>query len=77
MLNGFSNDLAGEKLGVVDATPNHHKTLYFFLLTYRGYYSAPHVRLDPDADAVETLYRIHDRVAKQEPYLKRPQTIFE
>ncbi|WP_265108332.1 hypothetical protein [Halosolutus halophilus] len=77
MLNDFSDDLAGAELGVVDATPKHHRTLYFFLVTCRGYHSAPHVHFEPDAEAVDTLYRIYERVTEQDVYLKRPETIFE
>lgn len=77
MLNDFSDDLAGDSLGVIDATPKHHKTLYFFLTSCRAYRSAVHVRFDPDEDAIDTLYRVYERVVDQEMYLKRPQTVLE
>lgn len=77
LLTDFSDDLAGRELGVVDATPAHHRTLYLFLTTSRGYYTAPHLRFDPDEDAVETLYRVYERVVEQDPYLKRPETVLE
>lgn len=77
MLNDFSDDLAGEPLGVVDTTPKHHKTLYFFLTTCRAYRSAPHLQFEPDEGSIDTLYRIYERVIGQEMYLKRPQTVLE
>ncbi|TYL39010.1 hypothetical protein CV102_06870 [Natronococcus pandeyae] len=77
MLNDFSDDLAGDSLGVVDATPKHHKTLYFFLTSCRAYHSAPHIQFQPDRDAVDTLYDVYERVVDQEMYLKRPQTVLE
>ncbi|WIV67704.1 hypothetical protein [Natrialbaceae archaeon AArc-T1-2] len=77
LLNDFSDDLAGREIGVVDATPAHHRTLYAFLTTSRGYYATPHVRFDPDEDAVEVLYRVYERVVEQDPYLKRPETVLE
>ncbi|MFC4543237.1 hypothetical protein ACFO5R_15005 [Halosolutus amylolyticus] len=76
-LNDFSDDLGGAEIGVADATPNHYKALYFFLVTCRGYNSAPHVRFEPDVEAIDTLYRLYDRVSKQDMYLKRPETVFE
>ncbi|WP_049924160.1 hypothetical protein [Halopiger djelfimassiliensis] len=77
LLNDFSDDLGGRTLGVVDATPTHHRTLYFFLLSCRGYYNAPHIRFDPDEGAVETLYEIYERVTEQDVYLKNPASVFE
>ncbi len=77
MLNEFSDDLAGDEFGVVDATPAHHKTLYFFLTSCRGYYAAPHIQFEPAPEAVDTLYQIYDRVVDQEMYLKRPETVLE
>ena len=77
LLNDFSDDLGGRSMGVVDATPAHHRTLYFFLLSCRGYHDAPHVRFDPDPAAVETLYDVYQRVTQQEVYLKRPSSVLE
>lgn len=77
LLTDFSDDLGGRSIGVVDATPKHHRTLYFFLTNCRGYHLAPYVRFSPDEEAIETLYRVYERVVEQEPYLKRPETIFE
>ncbi|NKE36396.1 hypothetical protein GWG54_11305 [Natronococcus sp. JC468] len=77
MLNDFSDDLAGESVGVVDATPTHHKTLYFFLTSCRAYRSAMHIQFAPDEAAIDTLYEIYERVVDQEMYLKRPQTVLE
>jgi hypothetical protein len=77
MLNDFSEDLSGESLGVVDATPAHHRTLYFFLTSCKAYHVAPHVRFDPPAAAVETLYDVYERVTEQAFYLKRPKSVLE
>ncbi|WP_181686598.1 hypothetical protein [Halorhabdus salina] len=77
MLNDFSEDLGGADMGVVDATPKHHQTLYFFLVSAKGYHMAPHIQFDPDPTAVETLYRIYERVTDQDYYLKRPSTVLE
>jgi hypothetical protein len=77
MLNDFSDDLAGESIGVVDATPAHHRTLYFFLGGCRAYHVAPHVGFDPPVPAVETLAAVFERVREQEYYLKRPGTVLE
>jgi hypothetical protein len=77
MLNDFSDDIGGESVGVVDATPKHHKTLYFFLTTCRAYHTAPHIRFQPDEAAIDILYEIYERVVDQEMYLKRPQTVLE
>ncbi len=77
LLNDFSDDLGGRDLGVVDATPKHHQTLYFFLTSCKGYHLAPHIRFDPDESAVETLYDVYERVTEQEFYLKRPETVLE
>lgn len=77
LLNDFSDDLGGDALGVVDATPAHLRTLYFFLTTCQAYHTAPHIRFQPDADAVATLADVYERVADQEVYLKRPQSVLE
>lgn len=77
LLNDFSDDLGGRSLGVIDATPKHHRTLYFFLTSCKGYHFAPHIRFDPDEEAIETLYQVYDRVTEQEAYLKRPETVLE
>jgi hypothetical protein len=77
LLNDFSDDLGGDSMGVVDATPKHHQTLYFFLTSCKAYHTAPHIRFDPDPDAIETLYAVYKRVTEQEYYLKRPQTVLE
>ncbi|WP_276270761.1 hypothetical protein [Haloarcula litorea] len=77
MLNDFSDDLGGADIGVVDATPAHHRTLYFFLTACKAYHLAPHVRFAPDPAAVETLSDLFERVADQEFYLKRPQSVLE
>lgn len=77
LLNGFSDDLGGRSIGVVDATPKHHRTLYFFLISCKSYHVAPHVRFTPDEGAVETLYEVYERVVEQEVYLKRPRTVLE
>ena len=77
MLNDFSDDLAGRSMGVVDATPAHPRTLYFFLVSCRAYHGAPHVRFEPDEAAVETLYEIYQRVTEQDVYLQRPSSVLE
>ncbi|MDQ2050345.1 hypothetical protein RBH26_07585 [Natronolimnohabitans sp. A-GB9] len=77
LLNDFSDDLGGERMGVVDATPDHHRTLYFFLVSCRGYHSAPHIRFAPDEAAVETLYELYQRVTDQDVYLKHPSSILD
>lgn len=77
LLNDFSDDLGGRSMGVVDATPAHHRTLYFFLVSCRGYHGAPHIRFEPDEAAVETLYDLYQRVTEQEVYLKRPSSVLE
>ncbi|WP_254279859.1 hypothetical protein [Haloarcula marina] len=77
MLNDFSDDLGGAELGVVDATPAHHRTLYFFLTSCKAYHLAPHLRFDPDESAVQTLYDVYERVTEQEFYLKRPKSVLE
>lgn len=77
MLTDFSNDLGSRALGVVDATPAHHRTLYLFLTSCRGYHVAPQIRFEPDVDAVETLYDIYDRVVQQDVYLKHPSSVLE
>ena len=77
LLNDFSDDLAGRSIGVVDATPAHHRTLYFFLISCRGYYTAPHVRFAPEEAAVETLYDVYQRVTDQDVYLKQPSSVLE
>jgi len=77
MLNDFSDGLAGASMGVVDATPAHLRTLYFFLTSCKAYHLAPHIRFVPEASAVETLYRLYERVTEQEFYLKRPRSVLE
>ncbi|ELY55106.1 hypothetical protein [Natronolimnohabitans innermongolicus] len=77
LLNDFSDDLGGRTMGVVDATPDHHRTLYFFLVSCRGYHGAPHVRFDPDEAAVATLYEWYQRVTDQDAYLKHPASVLE
>jgi len=77
MLNDFSDDLGGDAIGVVDATPAHHRTLYFFLGGCRAYHAAPHVQFDPPVAAVETLAAVFERVSDQEYYLKRPESVLE
>lgn len=77
MLTDFSTDLGGRALGVVDATPAHHRTLYLFLTACRGYHIAPQIRFEPDVDAVETLYDLYDRVTRQDVYLKQPSSVLE
>ena len=77
MLNDFSDDLGGRELGVVDATPKHHRTLYFFLVSCKGYHLAPYLDFDPDPGGVETLYDLYQRVLEQDVYLKRPSTVLE
>lgn len=77
LLNDFSDDLGGRSLGVVDATPKHHQTLYFFLISCKGYHFAPHIRFKPDQTAIETVYQVYERVTEQETYLKRPETVLE
>jgi len=77
MLNDFGDDLGGDPLGVVDATPAHHRTVYFFLTACRGYHVAPHISFSPPVDAVETLAAIFERVSDQEFYLKRPRSVLE
>jgi len=77
MLRDFSADLDGDSLGVVDATPAHLRTLYFFLTSCKAYHIAPHIRFSPDTAAVETLYSVYERVTEQEFYLKRPRSVLE
>lgn len=77
MLNDFSDDLGGDEMAVVDASPKHHQTLYFFLVSAKGYHVAPHIQFDPDPRAVETLYDVYQRVTKQDYYLKRPSSVLE
>ncbi|THE65692.1 hypothetical protein D8Y22_05835 [Salinadaptatus halalkaliphilus] len=77
MLTTVSNELGSRSMGVVDATPAHHRTLYFFLVNCRGYHVAPHVRFDPDPAAVETLYDFYQRVTEQDVYLKNPASVLE
>ncbi|WP_440772437.1 hypothetical protein [Natronorubrum sp. DTA28] len=77
LLNDFSDDLGGRSLGVVDATPHHHRTLYFFLVSCRGYHAAPHIQFEPDEAAVETLYDVYQRVVEQDVYLKHPASVLE
>ena len=77
MLSDFSDDLGGASMGVVDATPAHLRTLYFFLTSCKAYHLAPHIQFAPEEAAVETLYEVYDRVATQEFYLKRPRSVLE
>ena len=77
MLNDFSEDLGGESLGVVDVTPAHFRTLYFFLTSAKAYHVAPHIQFSPDEAAVETLFAVYQRVVDQEFYLKRPRSVLE
>ena len=77
MLSDFSDDLGGASMGVVDATPAHLRTLYFFLTSCKAYHLAPHIRFSPDEAAVETLYEVYERVVQQEFYLKRPRSALE
>lgn len=77
MLSDFAEDLGSADVGVVDASPKHHQTLYFFLVSAKGYHVAPYIQFDPDPAAVETLYRVYQRVTEQDYYLKRPSTILE
>ena len=77
MLNDFSDDLGGASLGVVDVTPAHFRTLYFFLTTAKSYHVAPHIQFAPDEGAVETLYALFERVVDQEFYLKQPRSALE
>ena len=77
MLNDFAADLGGDALGVVDATPTHLRTLYFFLTSAKAYHVAPHIQFAPEAGAVETLYGVYERVIDQEFYLKRPRSVLE
>lgn len=75
MLTDFSGDLGNRDVGVIDATPVHHRTLYLFLTTIKGYHAAPHIRFDPDPAAVETLFEVFQRVVDQDVYLKRPKSV--
>ena len=77
LLNDFSDDLGGRSIGVVDATARHHRTLYFFLVSCKGYHAAPHIRFRPDESAVEALYDVYERIVRQEFYLKRPKSVLE
>jgi hypothetical protein len=77
LLNDFSGDLGDQSMGVVDATPAHHRTLYFFLTSCKAYHMAPHLQFDPDPAAVETLYTVYERVTDQAFYLKRPKSVLE
>jgi hypothetical protein len=77
LLNDFSGDLGEQSMGVVDATPAHHRTLYFFLTSCKAYHMAPHLQFDPDPAAVETLYAVYERVTEQAFYLKRPKSVLE
>jgi len=77
MLNDFAAGLGSGEVGVVDATPAHHRTLYLFLTTAKGYHLAPHITFSPPPAAVETLYDVFQRVVDQEVYLKRPRSVLE
>lgn len=74
-LGSFSDDLGGEAIGVVDVTPKDLRTLYFFLVSSKGYYTAPHIRFRPDHDAIDTLYRVYERAVDQDVYLKHPESV--
>jgi hypothetical protein len=76
-LNDFAEDLGGESLGVVDVTPAHFRTLYFFLTSAKSYHVAPHIQFSPDEGSVETLFELFQRVVDQEFYLKRPRSVLE
>ncbi|WP_331233885.1 hypothetical protein [Natronorarus salvus] len=75
LLGSFSDDLGGESIGVVDVTPNGLRTLYFFLITAKAYYTAPHIRFRPDHAEIDTLYRVYERVTEQDVYLKDPESV--
>ncbi|MDS0280764.1 hypothetical protein [Haloarcula onubensis] len=77
MLSDFSGDLDGDRLGVVDVTPAHFRTLYFFLTGAKSYHVAPHIQFAPDEGAVETLFELYQRAMDQEFYLKRPRSVLE
>jgi len=77
MLSEFAEDLGSESLGVVDVTPAHFRTLYFFLTSAKAYHVAPYIQFSPDVAAVETLYEMYQRVVGQEFYLKRPRSVLE
>lgn len=77
MLSAFAEELGNDPLGVVDVTPAHFRTLYFFLTSCKSYHVAPHIRFSPDGGAVETLYALYQRVVDQEFYLKRPRSVLE
>jgi len=77
MLSDFGDDLGGAELGVVDVTPAHFRTVYFFLTSAKSYHVAPHIQFSPDRGAVETLYELFQRVVDQEFYLKRPRSVLE
>ncbi|WP_276251760.1 hypothetical protein [Haloarcula rara] len=68
MLSEFAEDLGSERLGVVDVTPAHFRTLYFFLTSCKAYHVAPHIQFSPDEGAVETLYTVFQRVVDQDVY---------
>ena len=68
MLSAFSEDLGGDSLGVIDVTPAHFRTLYFFLTSCKAYHVAPHIQFAPDEGAVETLYSVFQRVVDQDVY---------
>jgi len=77
LLSDFSDGLGGRALGVVDVTPAHLRTLYFFLTSCKAYHVAPHIQFAPEERAVETLYDIYERVTDQEFYLRRPRSVLE
>ena len=77
MLNDFDDDLGDDSIGVVDVTPAHFRTLYFFLTSCKAYHVAPHIQFAPEKGAVETLYELYQRVVDQEFYLKRPRSVLE
>ncbi|WP_324663512.1 hypothetical protein [Haloarcula sediminis] len=77
MLSDFSEALGDEPLGVVDVTPAHFRTLYFFLTGAKAYHVAPHIGFSPDEGAVEALLSVYQRAVDQEFYLKRPRSVLE
>lgn len=77
LLAACSEALDGRSVGVVDTTPAHLRTLYFFLTSSKAYHLAPHIGFSPDEAAVETLYEVYERVVEQEFYLKRPRSVLE
>ncbi|WP_262175136.1 hypothetical protein [Haloarcula laminariae] len=77
MLSDFSEALGDDSLGVVDVTPAHFRTLYFFLTSCKAYHVAPHIGFAPDERSVETLVEVYQRAVDQDFYLKRPRSVLE